>query len=66
MSDHLSFRCKSCNARLKAAFRHVGRSFDCPSCHAVVRVPPSVPDEVEVLVFEDPNFAPPQPAIVTR
>ena len=66
MSDQLSFRCKACNARLKAAQRLVGRSFPCPACHRSVRVPPSVPDEAEILMLEDASWASPQPTVVTR
>jgi DNA-directed RNA polymerase subunit RPC12/RpoP len=53
MSDRVSFRCGSCNARLKTSVRAIGRSGRCPRCGHTVTVRPSAPAEAGPLLVTD-------------
>jgi hypothetical protein len=54
MSDRVSFECRACQARLKAAVRLAGRHGHCPSCGETIVVPRPVPDEMgPILVLDD-------------
>jgi DNA-directed RNA polymerase subunit M/transcription elongation factor TFIIS len=39
MANLLKFPCPHCNARLHAKAEKAGRSYDCPNCSALVKVP---------------------------
>lgn len=54
MTRPISFRCTSCNARIKAPIQLQGVSRDCPGCGRPITVPsPRLPDAGPVLVFDD-------------
>ena len=54
MTALISFRCHSCNARIKAPDQLAGRSRPCPGCGAALVVPRRIPaDAGAVLVAVD-------------
>jgi len=54
MRDTVSFLCSSCQRRLRASLRYVGRSCPCPGCGMAVVVPPQAPaEQSSILIFED-------------
>jgi hypothetical protein len=54
MNDRVSFECRACHARLKAAVRLAGRHGHCPACGETVVVPMCTPEEAgPMLVLDD-------------
>jgi hypothetical protein len=59
MSSYISFRCTSCNAKLRVSIRLVGKTRACPACreHLVFQpVPPPPADPI--VIFEDVPLPP--------
>jgi len=58
MTRPISFRCSSCNARLRAPVQLQGMSRNCPGCGRRVTVPSTrIQDAGPVLVFDDRQFS---------
>jgi hypothetical protein len=58
MRRTISFRCLSCNARLRAPAQLQGLSRNCPGCGRRVTVPSTrIQDAGPVLVFDDRRFS---------
>lgn len=58
MTRPISFRCPSCNARLKAPVQLQGMLRNCPGCGRRVTVPATrLQDAGPVLVFDDRRYA---------
>jgi hypothetical protein len=53
MSDRVSFQCRACQARLKAAVQLAGRAGNCPACGETVVVPWPVLEEVGPILVPD-------------
>jgi DNA-directed RNA polymerase subunit RPC12/RpoP len=58
MTTTVSFRCRNCQAQLRASVQLIGRWKSCPGCQARLVVPARpLPDSGPVLVFDDRSWS---------